>query len=48
MSGVFRNLEPSPPGECVPLALVAGGGHIRRVERGWGIEEGKAASKSPH
>ncbi len=25
---------PSPPGECVPPAFVAGGGHTRRVERG--------------
>ncbi len=25
------------PGECVPPSFVAGGGHTRRVERGWGV-----------
>jgi hypothetical protein len=37
MSCVFQNIDPpppSPPGESVPHAFVAGGGHIRRVERG--------------
>jgi hypothetical protein len=28
---------PSPPGECVPPAFGAGGGHTRWVERGWGV-----------
>jgi hypothetical protein len=43
MSCVFQSIDPpppSPPGECVPpprLAFVAGGGHTRQVERGWGI-----------
>jgi hypothetical protein len=39
MSCVFQNSDPpppSPPGECVPPAFVAGGGHTRRVERGVG------------
>jgi hypothetical protein len=40
MSGVFQNIEPSPPGECVPQppppAFGVGGGHTRWVERGWG------------
>jgi hypothetical protein len=39
MSFVFQNIDPappSPPGECVPLAFVAGGGHTRWVERGVG------------
>ncbi len=36
MSGVFQNIDPSPPGECVPSAFGAGGGHTRWVERGWG------------
>jgi hypothetical protein len=35
MSGVF--IDPSPPGECVPPAVGAGGGHTRWVERGWGV-----------
>ncbi len=34
MSCVFQNIE---PGECVPPALVAGGGHTRRVEAGGGV-----------
>jgi hypothetical protein len=37
MSCVFQNIDPPPPfppGECVPSAFVAGGGHTRRVERG--------------
>jgi hypothetical protein len=40
MAGVFQNIDPpppSPPGECVPPAFVAGGGqysgHTRWVER---------------
>jgi hypothetical protein len=39
MSCVFQNIDPpppSPPGECVPPAFVAGGGHTCRVERGVG------------
>jgi hypothetical protein len=36
MSGVFQNIDPPtpspPPGECVPLAFGAGGGHTRWVE----------------
>ncbi len=28
---------PSPPGEFVPPAFGAGGGHTRWVERGWGV-----------
>jgi hypothetical protein len=39
MSGVFQNIDPpttSPPGECEPPAIGAGGGHTRWVERGWG------------
>jgi hypothetical protein len=31
MSGVFRNIDPSPPGECVPPAFGAGGGQTRWV-----------------
>jgi hypothetical protein len=40
MAGVFQNIgppPPSPPGECVPPAFGAGGGHTRLVERGWGV-----------
>jgi hypothetical protein len=40
MSCIFQNIDPpspSPPGECVPPAFVAGEGHTRRVERGWGV-----------
>jgi hypothetical protein len=41
MSRVFQNIEPppppSPPGECVPPAFVAGGGHTRQGEREWGV-----------
>jgi hypothetical protein len=40
MSGVFRNIDsptPSLPGECVPPAFGAGGGHTHWVERGWGV-----------
>jgi hypothetical protein len=36
MSRVFQDIDPpppSPPGECVPPAFVAGGGHTRRAER---------------
>jgi hypothetical protein len=39
MSCVFQNIDPpppSPPGECVPSAFVAGGGHTRWVVRGVG------------
>jgi hypothetical protein len=41
MYGVFQNIDPPPPGECEPPpppppAFGAGGGHTRRVERGWG------------
>jgi hypothetical protein len=38
MSGVFQNIDltPSPPGECVPPAFGAGGGHTRCVEGGGG------------
>jgi hypothetical protein len=36
MSGVFRNIDPPQPGECVPLAFGEGGGHTRWVEKGWG------------
>ncbi len=39
MSCVFQNIDPpppSPPGECVPPAFGAGGGHTRWVERGGG------------
>ncbi len=40
MSCVVQNIDPtspSPPGECVPPAFVAGVGHTRRVERGVGV-----------
>ncbi len=40
MSRVFRNIDPpppSPPGECVSPAIVGGGGHTRRAERGMGV-----------
>jgi len=37
MSGVFQNIDPSPPGECVPPAFNAGGGHTHWAERGWGV-----------
>jgi hypothetical protein len=36
MSGVFQNIDPpppSPPGESVPPAFVAGGEHTRWAER---------------
>jgi hypothetical protein len=39
MALVFQNINPpspSPPGECVPPAFVAGGGKTRRAERGMG------------
>jgi hypothetical protein len=36
MSGVFRNIDPSPPGECVPPAVGAGGGDTPEGERGGG------------
>jgi hypothetical protein len=41
MSCVFQNIDPSPPsppGQCVPPAFGAGGGHTRRVERGVGVQ----------
>ncbi len=36
MSGVFQNIDPSPPGECVPRRPAFGvrGGHTRWAERG--------------
>jgi hypothetical protein len=40
MAGVFQNIDPLPllpPGECVPPAFGAGGGHTRWLERGWGV-----------
>ncbi len=42
MSGVFQNIDPSPPHRpasvyCVPPAFGAGGGHTRWVERGWWV-----------
>jgi hypothetical protein len=39
MSFVFQTIDPpspSPPGECVPPAFVAGREHTRRAERGLG------------
>jgi hypothetical protein len=36
MAGVLQNIDPSPPsppGECVPPAFGAGGGHTRWLER---------------
>jgi hypothetical protein len=39
MSGVCRNINPSPPhrpASVYPPAFDAGGGHTRWVERGWG------------
>jgi hypothetical protein len=39
MPGVFQKIEPPPPslpGECVPPAYGAWGGHTRWVERGVG------------
>jgi hypothetical protein len=39
MSDVLQNIDPptpSAPGECVPPAFGAGGGHNRCVERGLG------------
>jgi hypothetical protein len=38
MSGVFRNIDPSPPGECLPPpAFGAEGGHTPWVDRRWGV-----------
>jgi hypothetical protein len=34
---------PSQPGECVPPAFGAGGGHTRWVERGWGVNSSEEA-----
>jgi hypothetical protein len=42
MAGVFQNIDPppqSPPGECVPPAFGAGGGHTGWVEKGVNILE---------
>jgi hypothetical protein len=39
ISLVFQNIDPlypSPPGECVPPAFVAGGGQTCLAERGMG------------
>ncbi len=39
MSGVFQTIDPpnpSPPGECVPPAFGAGGGHTREGREGGG------------
>jgi hypothetical protein len=46
MSGVFLNIDPSPPsppGECVSPAFGAGGGHTRWVEKGWGVNSSEDA-----
>ncbi len=46
MSGVFRNIDPSPPHSPAseyPLAFGAGGGHTRWVERGWGVNSSEDA-----
>jgi hypothetical protein len=46
MPGVFRNIDPptpSLPGECVPPAFGAGGGHTRWVERGWRVNSSEDA-----
>jgi hypothetical protein len=37
MAGVFQNIDPSPPGECVPPAFGAGGGHTLVGEGGRGL-----------
>ncbi len=40
MSGIFQNIDPpppSPPGEYVPPAFGAGGGHTSWVDRGIGL-----------
>jgi hypothetical protein len=39
MSDVFQNIDLLPPGECVPSAFGAGGGHTRWIERGVNILE---------
>jgi hypothetical protein len=39
MAGVFQNIDPpppSPPGDCIPPAFDAGGGHTGWVARGVG------------
>jgi hypothetical protein len=36
MSGVFQNIDPSPPGECVPPPLVRGRTHSLGGEGGGG------------
>jgi hypothetical protein len=46
MSGVFRTIDPptpSPPGDCVPPAFGAGGGHTRWVERVRGVNSSEDA-----
>jgi hypothetical protein len=37
MSGVFQNIDPSPPHLTARRVYGAGGGHSRWVERGWGV-----------
>ncbi len=37
MSGVFQNIDPPLPGECVPPAFGAGGGHTRWGGGGGGV-----------
>jgi hypothetical protein len=46
MSGVFRNIDPSPPhrpASVYPHAFGAGGGLTRWVERGWGVNSSEDA-----
>ncbi len=46
MSGVFRTIDPPPPhrpASVYPPSLVRGGGHIRWVERGWGVNSSEDA-----
>jgi hypothetical protein len=45
---IFQNIDPpppSPPGECVRPAFVAGGGHTRGAERGVGQYFGRRETK---